>query len=86
MADATFEVLATRLPRGACSYGGDYYQIGRETGDLAARVMGGEDMSHMPILYRLPLLTVINRAAASGLRQTWTFPPDVLAHAEEVPR
>jgi putative ABC transport system substrate-binding protein len=64
--------------------GGDYYLIGRETGDLAARVMNGEDISRIPILYQLPLLLVINRSATIGLRETWTFPPDVLARAREV--
>ena len=63
--------------------GGDYYLIGRETGDLATRVLNGEDMSRIPILYRLPMLLVINRSAATGLTQTWTFPPDVLAQARE---
>ncbi len=63
--------------------GGDYYQIGRETGDLAARVLSGEDMSHMPIQYSLPMKLTINRAAALKLKSNWTFPPDVLAKAGE---
>ena len=61
--------------------GGDYYMIGRETGDLAARVLRGEDMSRMPIVYSLPMVLVINRAGLSKLKDTWTFPPDVLAKA-----
>ncbi len=63
--------------------GGDYYLIGRETGDLAARVLSGEDMSRIPIVYSLPMLLMINRSATIGLRQSWTFPPDVLAKARE---
>lgn len=65
--------------------GGDYYLIGRDTGEVAARVLSGEDMSQMPILYRLPKLVTINRAALSGLKQTWVFPPDVLAQVREPP-
>jgi putative tryptophan/tyrosine transport system substrate-binding protein len=63
--------------------GGDYYQIGRETGDLAARVLGGEDMSRMPIQYSLPMKLTINRRTADRLKGTWVFPPDVLAKAQE---
>jgi len=64
--------------------GGDYYQIGRETGDLAARVLGGEDISLMPIQYSLPMKLVINRRVTPKLSSTWVFPTDVLAKATEV--
>jgi putative tryptophan/tyrosine transport system substrate-binding protein len=63
--------------------GGDYYLIGRETGDLAARVLSGEDMNRIPILYRLPKVLIINRAALGKLKAVWTFPPDVLAVAKD---
>lgn len=80
-------VMATQpsfAGRGALlAMGGDYYLIGRDAGDLAARVMTGEDMSRIPIRYSLPMVMVINRSAAIGLRQTWTFPPDLLAQARE---
>jgi putative tryptophan/tyrosine transport system substrate-binding protein len=81
-------VFATQPSLGArgvlLAMGGDYYLIGRETGDLAARVLNGEDPTRIPILYRLPLLLVVNRKAAIGLKQPWTFPPDVLAKAQGV--
>ena len=63
--------------------GADYYLIGRETGDLAARVLGGEDPSRSPILYRLPKMVTINRAPIGKLKDAWTFPPDLLAVAKE---
>lgn len=64
--------------------GGDYYLIGRDTGDLAARVLGGEDMSRIPIQYRLPKVLVTNRAALEKLKHAWAFPPDVLAAAKDM--
>ena len=80
-----FSTQPSSAARGALlAMGGDYYQIGRETGDLAARVLGGEDMNRMPILYHLPKLLVINRAALSKLNGTWTFPSDILAKAKDV--
>ncbi len=66
--------------------GADFYQVGRDTGDLAARVLNGEDVGSIPVLYRLPKLLAINRAAVSGLKHSWTFPPDVLAEAREFDR
>ncbi len=64
--------------------GGDFYQIGRETGDLAARVLGGENMSRIPIIYSLPMKLVMNRRVTPQLKSTWIFPADVLAKATEV--
>jgi putative ABC transport system substrate-binding protein len=64
--------------------GADFYQIGRETGDLAARVLGGEDISLMPVQYSLPVKLVINRRVIPKLKTTWIFPPDLLAKAKEV--
>ncbi len=79
-----FATLPSMAPRGAVlALGADYYQLGRETGDLAARVLGGEEMSRIPILYSFPKLLVINRAAIRKLKDAWSFPPDVLAEAKE---
>lgn len=64
--------------------GGDFYRIGRETGDLAARVLGGEDISLIPIQYSLPMKLIINRRVTSQLKSAWIFPTDVLAKATEV--
>jgi len=80
-----FAALPFAATRGALlAMGGDYYMIGRETGDLAARVLGGEDPDRIPILYSLPKLLVINRSAVRNLKDAWTFPPDVLSVAKEV--
>ncbi len=64
--------------------GGDFYQIGRETGDLAARVLDGEDIDRMPIQYSLPMKLVINRRVLPKMKSAWVFPTDVLAKAVEV--
>ncbi len=80
-----FAALPFAAARGALvAMGADYYMVGRETGDLAARVLGGEDMGRIPILYSLPKLLVINRSGIGKLKDVWTFPPDVLAIAKHV--
>ncbi len=80
-----FATLPFAATRGALlAMGGDYYLIGRETGDLAARVLGGEDMDRIPIIYSLPKLLVVNRSGIHKLKDAWTIPVDVLAAAKEV--
>jgi putative ABC transport system substrate-binding protein len=64
--------------------GADYYRVGRQIGDLAARVLSGEDTATLPILYQIPKIFLINRRVLAQLRDTWVFPPDVLAEAKDV--
>jgi ABC-type uncharacterized transport system substrate-binding protein len=64
--------------------GADYYQVGRQIGDLAARVLSGEDTATLPILYWIPKIFLINRRVTAQLKDTWVFPPDVLAQATDV--
>jgi ABC-type uncharacterized transport system substrate-binding protein len=66
------------------SIGADYYRVGRDIGDLTARVLSGEDPANLPILYEIPKIFLINRRAAEHLKETWVFPPDVLARAKDV--
>jgi len=64
--------------------GADFYQVGRQTGDLAARVLAGEDTATMPILYQIPKVFLIDRSVPAHLKDAWVFPPDVLAQAKDV--
>jgi putative ABC transport system substrate-binding protein len=64
--------------------GADYYLVGRQVGDVAARVLAGEGTATMPILYQIPKIFLINRRVPAQLRDTWVFPPDVLAQAKDV--
>lgn len=66
------------------SMGADYYQVGRAIGDLASRVLSGDDPATLPILYEIPKIFLINRRVPEQLRDSWVFPPDVLAQAKNV--
>ncbi len=80
-----FSTQTDAAPRGALlALGSDVYQVGRETGDLASRVLGGEDINLMPVIYSLPLKLNINRGLVPRLKANWVFPPDVLAEAVDV--
>ena len=80
-----FSTQPDTITRGVLlALGGDYYQIGRDTGDLAARVLGGEDINRIPVQYILHMKFVINRRFAPKLKGSWVFPKDVLAKAKDV--
>lgn len=64
--------------------GPDYYQIGRQVGALGARVMKGEDMAKMPILYEVPKRYAVNLNALHGLRAEWKIPAELLGKATTV--
>jgi len=77
--------LPSVVGRGALfAMGADFYQVGRQVGDLAARVLSGEDTATLPILYQIPKIFLIDRRVPAQLRDTWVFPPDVLAQAKDV--
>jgi putative ABC transport system substrate-binding protein len=85
---ARIPVMATVPPtvaRGALfAIGANYYQIGRQVGDLAARVLSGEDTATLPILYQIPKIFLINGRVPAQLKDAWVFPPDVIAQAKDV--
>ena len=85
---ASIPAMATMPPtvgHGALfAIGADYYQVGGQVGDLVARVLSGEDTATLPILYQIPKIFLIDRRVPAQLRDTWVFPPDVLAQAKDV--
>jgi putative ABC transport system substrate-binding protein len=71
--------------RGALiTLGIDYYQLGRQTGDMAARVFKGEKPAAMPIEYLKELQTIVNLQAAA--RMGVTIPSELIAAADEIIR
>ena len=71
------------VKRGAIGcYGADYYEVGRLTGELAARVLKGEDPARLPVLVITKVKLIVNPSAAQ--RMGVTLPPDLLAEADEV--
>lgn len=56
----------------ALALGGDYRELGRETGRLAARVLAGEDTADIPVGWSKPTLLSLNLAA---FPEGWTVDP-----------
>jgi putative ABC transport system substrate-binding protein len=62
--------------------GPDYYDIGRQMGDLTTRVLRGEDTAKIPILYDLPVKSAVNLKSLEGLKDRWVIPEDVIAKSK----
>jgi putative ABC transport system substrate-binding protein len=64
--------------------GADFYQIGRQTGALAAQILRGADPAQIPITNVIPRLLVVNTLALRGLKDPWRMPDDLLRRADVV--
>src|SRR5215469_14512466 len=80
-----FTITPGRPDRGTLfDYGADFYQIGRQTGTLAAEILRGADPKKIPIRNEVPTYFVVNSTALAGLRQGWRIPKSLLDRANTV--
>ena len=80
-----FSITPGKPDRGTLfDYGADFYQIGRQTGELASRILRGADPAQMPIRNEVPIDFVVNTTATKGLKQPWSVPDDILRRADVV--
>ncbi|MFS8629387.1 MAG: ABC transporter substrate-binding protein [Limnochordales bacterium] len=71
------------VERGAlATVGLDYYQLGRQTADIAFRVLQGEDPAEIPIQYQEEISLVVNVSAAA--RMGVVIPEELLQKAARV--
>jgi ABC-type uncharacterized transport system substrate-binding protein len=64
--------------------GADYVEVGRRTGDLAGRLLGGLDPATVRVENVVPTRLALNLSALEGLRESWSIPDDVRAGAAAV--
>ena len=64
--------------------GANYYEVGRGIGRLAGRVLSGDEIAKLPVEKSTPPKLMANTLALKGLREAWSFPPEVLAKADSV--
>ena len=76
-----FTIMPGAADRGTLfDVGLDFHELGRLTGVLAGRVLGGADPARLPIRDvqdEVPRRLVVNTVAARGLRERWIVPTDV---------
>jgi putative ABC transport system substrate-binding protein len=80
-----FSITPGKPDRGTLfDYGADFYQIGRQTGELASRILRGADPAQIPITNVVPIHFVVNTTVTKGLKQPWSVPDDLLRRASVV--
>ncbi len=77
--------LPDYIKRGALyGAGADFYRVGQQMGELAVRILNGEDPANIPVVYALPMKVGFNLSALDGLKDSWQIPPELLAKANTV--
>jgi putative ABC transport system substrate-binding protein len=83
-----FSILPGNADRGTVfDLGLDFYEAGRQTGLLAAEVLGGADLAAIPIRDLADVVRrrfLINLTALRGLKDPWRVPDDLLRQADVV--
>ncbi len=80
-----FSVLTGNAKQGALfESGADFYEVGRQTGELAARILAGADPATIPVVNSVPPRLVINLTALGGLRDPWRPTKEALDRAHSV--
>ena len=80
-----FTITPGKPDRGTLfDYGADFYQLGKQTGELATRILRGADPRQIPVTNQVPIRFLVNVTATKGLKQPWSVPASVLRHANVV--
>jgi ABC-type uncharacterized transport system substrate-binding protein len=63
--------------------GADYYEVGKQTGRLAAEVLRGRDPKTIPVVNYLPEKIALNQQVHENLKhpERWVFPEELIAKA-----
>jgi ABC-type uncharacterized transport system substrate-binding protein len=80
-----FTLIPPSVTKGALfDLGANFYEIGKQVGDLAANVLSGTDTATIPIVNVVVPKLAINTTALTGLRDSWKIPKEVVDRAELV--
>jgi len=80
-----FTLTPPTADRGALfDLGANFATVGRQTGDLAVKILRGANPASFPIENLVPERLIINKAALNGLSDPWQIPDDVIARADTV--
>ena len=62
--------------------GANYYEVGRTVGKVASRVLNGDAIAQIPVEIAIPPKLFLNKLALANLRDSWTFPADLVNQAD----
>ncbi len=78
-----FTLTPPTAQRGALfDLGANFVTIGRQTGELAAKILRGANPADFPIENRVPERLIVNKLAVNGLRDPWQIPDDAASRAD----
>lgn len=97
---AAFEVVArsardARIPVCTCmpgnaargslfDLGANYYEVGVRIGELAVRVLEGEEIAKLPVMKAVPPKLFLNTLVPAGLAGNWALPPEIVRQADAI--
>ena len=77
-----FSLIPGKPDRGTLfDAGADFYRVGLQVGELAAKFLHGADPRQMPIENIVPQYMVVNELALKGLKDSWHVPDELRAKA-----
>ena len=80
-----FSIIPPNIQKGTIfDLGANFHDVGKEVGELAAKVLNGLDPATVPVLNLVPERLAINQLSFAGLRDPWRLPKQVLDRAQTV--
>jgi ABC-type uncharacterized transport system substrate-binding protein len=80
-----FSIVPPCVDRGSLfDLGANFYEVGKDTGALAASILKGADPAKIPVRNVVPGKLLVNKLALNGLKQQWRLPDDLVASADVV--
>jgi putative ABC transport system substrate-binding protein len=80
-----FTITPPSVQRGSLfDFGVNFYDVGEQTGALAASVLKGADPASIPVRNLIPEKVAVNLTAAAGLKDNWRLPPELVERAHMV--
>ncbi|MFM2125579.1 MAG: hypothetical protein RL328_2030, partial [Acidobacteriota bacterium] len=77
-----FSLIPPNVKKGMLfDIGANFYEVGRQIGDLAAKVLRGADPKDIPVINSVPEKLTVNTTALQGLKDPWKLPPELIAKA-----
>ncbi len=80
-----FTIAPPSIRRGSLFDSGvNFYDVGEQTGELAASILRGADPAKIPVRNLVPEKVAVNLTALAGLKDNWRIPQDLVERAEMV--
>jgi ABC-type uncharacterized transport system substrate-binding protein len=80
-----FTITPPSVQRGSLfDFGVNFYDVGQQTGELAASILKGTDPTKIPVRNLVPEKVAVNLTATAGLKDNWRVPPDLVERADLV--